>query len=167
MTLGSDDCPQVLLADCGHVLFAGTAGSRLHLFTINGLLVWSWTSAGSGVSALSLTPYGDGLICGFDDGQLCVWRLSDREPLVTYEQAPAPIVCLAVTDAHLLVGTSRAELLMYLPPPRFDDGRAGRRVLSPTPAGRERRSHAKRASPRASEMWRMTDRRGKERQGRA
>jgi len=115
----------VVLADSGHVLFSGTAGGRLHLFTVNGLCVWSWTSTSAGISALSLTPCGGGLVCGFDDGQLCVWRLLDRQPIVTYEPAPAPVVCLAVTDAQVLVGTSRAELMAYLPPPRCDGGRAG------------------------------------------
>ena len=72
------------------------------------------------------------VICGFDDGQLCMWRLFDRQRIVVYEPAPAPVVCLAVTEAHLLVGTSRAELLMYFPPPHLSGSGAGVRVLSPT-----------------------------------
>jgi len=127
---------QLLLADSGHVIFSGTAGSRLHVFSINGLHLWSWASADAGLSALGLTPCGAGLVCGFDDGQLTVWRLFDRAPIVAYEPAPSPVVCLAVTETHLLVGTSRAELLMYLPPPRCTEvasnGRISGRVRSPT-----------------------------------
>lgn len=111
----------MLLADSGHVLFVGTAGSRLHLFSVNGLHLWSWAAEDAGLSALALTPCGAGLVCGFDDGQLCAWRLVDRQLIAAYEPAPAPVVCLSVTETHLLVGSSKAELLMYLPPPRCTD----------------------------------------------
>ena len=55
----------------------------------------------------------------------------DRQPLVVYNSAPAPIVTIAVTEHHLLVGTSKSELLLYLSPPRWSDspdGRAGGRI---------------------------------------
>ena len=87
----------------------------MHLFTLNGLLGWSWESAGAGISAVRLDAAGDTLLCGFDDGGLAAWRLHDRTPLCQFVSAPAPVVCLAISaaDGCLLVGTSRADLLVY------------------------------------------------------
>jgi len=107
---------QVLLADAGYVILACAAGSSLHLFTLNGSLVWSAPLSGRGVSAFCLSPCQTTLACGFDDGALCAWSLHDRRELAKYEPCPAPVVCMALTDSCLFVGTSRAELLMYLPP---------------------------------------------------
>ena len=60
---------QVVLADSGYVVLTGAAGCRLHLFTLNGALVWS-ASIDAGVSALTLSPCGGVLLCGYDDGAL-------------------------------------------------------------------------------------------------
>ena len=110
---GGAEIEQVILCDEGYVLIAAAAGSRVHLFTPNGLIVWSWQQSGAGVSALRLSPCGGALLCGFDDGSICVWRLHDRRPLCQYVSAPAPVVCIAPTDGGLLVGTSRADVLVY------------------------------------------------------
>ena len=56
------------------------------------------------------------MVCGFNDGTLCAWRLVDRRLLAEYEPAASPIACLALNDTHLIAGTSSGELLMYLPP---------------------------------------------------
>lgn len=103
----------LLLCDSGHIVVAAAAGSRVHLFTLNGLLVWSWAITGAGVSAVELSPCGTALLCGFDDGSLGAWRLHDRRPLVQYVSAPAPIVCLSPAEGGLLVGTSRSDLVIY------------------------------------------------------
>ena len=63
-----------MLADSGYVVMAGAAGCRLHLFTLNGALVWS-ASIDAGVSALTLSPCGGVLLCGYDDGALFAWSL--------------------------------------------------------------------------------------------
>ena len=107
---------QLLLCDSGgYVVAVAAAGSRMHLFTLNGLLAWSWEAEGAGCSAVRLSLNGDVLLCGFDDGSLCAWRLHDRQPLCHFTSAPAPITCLAISplDGCLVVGTSRAELLIY------------------------------------------------------
>lgn len=65
---------------------------------------------------MCLTPGGLGLVCGFDDGSLITWRTHDRALLTWYRSSPAPIVCLALTETCLFVGTSRADLLLYPPP---------------------------------------------------
>ena len=84
-----------------------------HLFTLNGLLRWSWQSSGPGVSALSLAHSGSALLCGFDDGAIRVWRLHDRALLANYVPAPAPVLCIAPAEGMIFVGTSRADLLAY------------------------------------------------------
>jgi hypothetical protein len=55
------------------------------------------------------------MLCGFDDGSISAWRLHDRQPLCLFTTAPAPVVSLAISacDGCLLVGTSRADLLIY------------------------------------------------------
>ena len=106
---------QLLLTDGGFVVLGGAAGTRLHLLTLNGLPVWS-VPVDAGLSALALSPCGGALVCGFEDGALSVWSLHERQPLVQYAAAPAPVVVIAATEQHLLVGTSRAELLVYPPP---------------------------------------------------
>ena len=71
-------CPsleQVVLADSGYVVLTGAAGCRLHLFTLNGALVWS-ASIDAGVSALTLSPCGGVLLCGYDDGALFACTLA-------------------------------------------------------------------------------------------
>ena len=108
---------QVLLADAGFVVAVSAASSALHLYTINGLLAWSWLSDSAGISAVSLSPCQAALICGFDDGAILAWRLHDRQPLGHYVHAPAPVVCLSPTSEALFVGTSRADLLCYPAPP--------------------------------------------------
>ena len=110
---GGAEIEQLLLCDAGYVLIAAAAGSRVHLFTLNGLPRWSWQSAGPGVSALSLARGGGALLCGFDDGAISVWRLHDRAPLAHYVAAPAPVVCIAHSDSLLFVGSARADLLTY------------------------------------------------------
>ena len=104
---------QVVLCDSGYVVVAAAGGARMHVFTLNGLPVWSWASIGAGVSALQLSLCGGALLCGFDDGSVCVWRLHDQHLLEQYASAPAPIVCLAPADGWIYVGTSRADLLCY------------------------------------------------------
>lgn len=81
-----------------------------------GLLCWSWASTGAGVSALRLAAGGGTLLCGFDDGSLCALRLHDRQPICHFVAAPAPVVSMAVSESVLLVGTSRADLLVYTYP---------------------------------------------------
>ena len=49
---------QILLADNGYVAMCGAAGARVHLFTLNGLRVWSVDGGGCGISALCLSPRG-------------------------------------------------------------------------------------------------------------
>ena len=66
---------QVVLADSGYVVLTGAAGCRLHLFTLNGALVWS-ASIDAGVSALTLSPCGGVLLCGYDDGALFACTLA-------------------------------------------------------------------------------------------
>jgi len=110
---GGAEIEQLLLCDLGNVVITAAAGSRMHVFTLNGLRVWSWESAGAGVSALQLSLCGAALLCGFDDGSIEVWRLHDRRTLAQYEAAPAPVVCMAPADGWLYVGTSRADLLSY------------------------------------------------------
>uniref|UniRef100_A0A7S0L8V8 BEACH domain-containing protein n=1 Tax=Coccolithus braarudii TaxID=221442 RepID=A0A7S0L8V8_9EUKA len=107
---------QVLLADSGYVILVSTAGSQLHLFSLNGLLVWS-NSLPAGISALSLTPCHSVLVCGFDDGSLRAWSVHDHVELTRYVPCPAPVVCLSVGDGFLLVGTSRTDVLRYPMPP--------------------------------------------------
>ena len=106
---------QVVLADSGYVVLTGAAGCRLHLFTLNGALVWS-ASIDAGVSALTLSPCGGVLLCGYDDGALFAWSLHDRCLLVRYAACPAPVVSMVVTESHVFVATSRADLLVYLLP---------------------------------------------------
>ena len=106
---------QVVLADSGYVVLTGAAGCRLHLFTLNGALVWS-ASIDAGVSALTLSPCGGVLLCGYDDGALFAWSLHDRQLLVRYATCPAPVVSIVVSESHLFVATSRADLLVYLLP---------------------------------------------------
>ena len=66
---------QVVLADSGYVVLTGAAGCRLHLFTLNGALVWS-ASIDAGVSALTLSPCGGVLLCGYDDGAIFACTLA-------------------------------------------------------------------------------------------
>ena len=110
---GGAEVEQVVLCDSGYVVVAAAGGARMHVFTLNGLPVWSWASIGAGVSALQLSLCGGALLCGFDDGSVCVWRLHDQHLLEQYASAPAPIVCLAPADGWIYVGTSRADLLCY------------------------------------------------------
>jgi len=110
---------QVMLTETGYVVIAAAAGSALHLFTLNGLRVWS-ASLHAGASALCLSPCHTALLCGFDDGALCAWSLHDRELLAEYEPCPAPVVCMALTDACLVVGTSRSDIVKYPAPPLAD-----------------------------------------------
>ena len=56
------------------------------------------------------------LLCGYDDGALFAWSLHDRCLLVRYAPCPAPVVSMVVTESHLFVATSRADLLVYLLP---------------------------------------------------
>ena len=107
---------QLLLCDAGgHALLVAAAGLRMHLFTLNGLLAWSWESESAGVSAIKLASGGATLLCGFDDGSLSAWRLHDRQPLCQFVPAPAPVISLSVSpaDGCLVVGTSRADVLAY------------------------------------------------------
>jgi len=110
---GSAEITQLLLCDSGYVVVVAAAGTRMHLFTLNGLLAWSWASSDAGVSALELSSCGGALLCGFDDGSLRTWRLHDLQPLMQLEPAPAPITCLFPADGGLLVGTSQRHLLVY------------------------------------------------------
>ena len=110
---GAAGIEQLMLCDSGHVVVVAAAGSRMHLFTLNGLLAWSWESCAAGVSALALSSCGGALFCGFDDGAIRSWRLHDLKALVQYVPAPAPITCLFPADGGLLVGTSQRHLLIY------------------------------------------------------
>mmetsp|Transcript_33170 Transcript_33170/g.54811 ORF Transcript_33170/g.54811 Transcript_33170/m.54811 type:complete len:82 (+) Transcript_33170:3-248(+) len=57
------------------------------------------------------------MLCGLDDGSIHAWSLHDRRTLVEYEPCPAPVVCVALTDSCLLIGTSRSDIIKYHPPP--------------------------------------------------
>lgn len=107
---------QVLLSDCGYVIVVAAAGSRLHLYSLNGLHVWS-SSLPAGAAAIELTPCQSVLVCGFDDGSIRAWSVHDRAALVEYAPCPAPIVCLSISDGFLFVGTSRADVFRYMMPP--------------------------------------------------
>ena len=99
-------------------LYFGEWAMRTHRL---GLQLWTLYFADgeeyphSRVNALcdDLSACGGALLCGFDDGSICAWRLHDRRPLCHYQREPAPIVCLAPADGSLYVGTSRADLLCY------------------------------------------------------
>ena len=106
---------QVLLADTGYAVLSCAGGSALHLYTLNGHLVWT-APLSAGVSSLALSPCQTSLLCGFDDGHLCAWSLHDRAVLAEYEPCPAPIVCLVIADGKLLAATARAELIVYAAP---------------------------------------------------
>jgi hypothetical protein len=110
---GAAGIEQLMLCDSGHIVVVAAAGSRMHLFTLNGLLAWSWESCAAGVSALALSSCGGALFCGFDDGAIRSWRLHDLKALVQYVPAPAPITCLFPAEGGLLVGTSQRHLLIY------------------------------------------------------
>ena len=92
-----------MLADSGYVVMAGAAGCRLHLFTLNGALVWS-ASIDAGVSALTLSPCGGVLLCGYDDGALFAWSLHPALPLpLTLTLIITPIMTLIITLIITLV----------------------------------------------------------------
>ena len=107
----------VLLSDAGYVLLSSSAATALHLFALNGQRVWSARLDG-GVSCLSLSPCHNALLLGLDTGDVLAWALFDRTSLITYEACPGPVVCLAVSEAHLLVATSTRHVLKYPPPPQ-------------------------------------------------
>ncbi len=140
---GAAEVGQLLLADAGYVVAVCAAGSRLHLFTPNGLPVWSWSSQGAGISASALSPCGAALLCGFDDGTLVAWRLHDRQPLGAFLPAPAPVVCLATTRDAFFVGTSRDDLLCYAAPHRWE---------APAPAPSQRHSQQRPQWPQAQQQ---------------
>ena len=94
--------------------------STLATFSINGRLLHS-TQVGDRLFALLLTPNGQFVLGGGEEGVVRVWRVSD---LVQVQQlggsssggeAAACIRCLCLTanEQHLLVGTSRGGMLIY------------------------------------------------------
>ena len=145
-----------MLIDSGHLLMASAAGSRMHLLTLNGVLVWS-VVLHAGLSALCLTPCHNALVCGFDDGAVHAWSLMDRHLLIEYVPCPAPVkrrltahtphtvlgtkvsaqwcvcdaqvVCMAVAEVGLFVGTSRSDIFKYPAPPLDNVVCPGRSLL--------------------------------------
>ena len=119
---------QILLADNGYVAMCGAAGARVHLFTLNGLRVWSVDGGGCGISALCLSPSGGELVMGGEDGSVRAYALADANLITQYQPCAAPVVSLALSDAHLFAATSRADLVAYLPPnPSLSGVHAGAR----------------------------------------
>jgi hypothetical protein len=68
------------------------------------------------LSALRVSPGGDVLLCGFDDGRCTAWSLHGRGALFSFVPAPSRITCLVATEGHLLLGTACSRLVLYLWP---------------------------------------------------
>ena len=108
----------VLLDDFGSLIVG--CGAQLRVFTVNGDHVWSTDAAagasptaGRQISALRLSPGGETLLCGFDDGLCTAWSLHGRTALFHFAAAPSKISCIAANESHVLIGTSCSRLLLY------------------------------------------------------